>query len=66
MSRPPWRRDAINDDPFKNSLMGFIDSGDTMILGANTYAQTNGYWPTTSRNSLLVTGRWARRVAAPG
>jgi hypothetical protein len=25
--------------------MGFIDSVDTMILGANTYAQSTGYWP---------------------
>jgi hypothetical protein len=25
--------------------MGLIDSVDTMILGANTYAQSKGYWP---------------------
>ena len=31
--------------PFKASVMGFIDSVDTMVLGANTYAQSNGYWP---------------------
>jgi dihydrofolate reductase len=31
--------------PFKASLMGFIDSVDTMILGANTYAQSKDYWP---------------------
>ncbi len=37
--------DEITDDPFKNSLMGFIDSVDTMILGANTYNQSKGYWP---------------------
>ena len=30
---------------FKASVMGFIDSVDTMILGANTYAQSKGYWP---------------------
>jgi dihydrofolate reductase len=30
---------------FKASLMGFIDSVDTMILGANTYAQSKDYWP---------------------
>ncbi|WP_426245390.1 dihydrofolate reductase family protein [Nocardioides sp. LHG3406-4] len=30
---------------FKASVMGFIDSVDTMILGANTYAQSVGYWP---------------------
>ncbi|WP_083365414.1 dihydrofolate reductase family protein [Microterricola viridarii] len=31
--------------PFQANLMGFIDSVDTMILGANTYAQSVGYWP---------------------
>src|SRR5438093_4379216 len=30
---------------FKARLMGLIDSVDTMILGANTYAQAKGYWP---------------------
>jgi dihydrofolate reductase len=30
---------------FKASLMGLIDSVDTMILGATTYAQSKGYWP---------------------
>ena len=30
---------------FKASVMGFIDSVDTMILGANTYRQSVGYWP---------------------
>jgi dihydrofolate reductase len=30
---------------FEASLMGFIDSVDTMILGANTYTQTKDYWP---------------------
>jgi len=30
---------------FKASVMGFIDSVDTMILGANTYNQNHGYWP---------------------
>ena len=30
---------------FKAELMGFIDSVDTMILGATTYAQSVGYWP---------------------
>ncbi|MEI8408846.1 MULTISPECIES: dihydrofolate reductase family protein [unclassified Kribbella] len=30
---------------FKESLMGFIDAVDTMILGANTYAQSKDYWP---------------------
>src|SRR4051812_27375511 len=37
---------AENDtSPFKASVMGFIDSVDTMILGANTYAQSKDYWP---------------------
>ncbi len=30
---------------FKANLLGFIDSVDTMILGANTYHQTKDYWP---------------------
>ena len=30
---------------FKATVMGFIDSVDTMILGANTYTQSKGYWP---------------------
>lgn len=35
-----------SDPAFKAAVMGFIDSVDTMILGANTYAQSVGYWPT--------------------
>ena len=34
------------DPAFKAAVMGFIDSVDTMVLGANTYAQSVGYWPT--------------------
>ena len=34
-----------NTSTFKTNLMGFIDSVDTMILGANTYAQSRDYWP---------------------
>jgi dihydrofolate reductase len=37
--------DEVTDNPFQNSVMGFIDSVDTMILGANTYAQSKDYWP---------------------
>jgi dihydrofolate reductase len=33
------------DPTFRAELMGFIDSVDTMLLGANTYAQSHGYWP---------------------
>ena len=31
------------DPAFKASVMGFIDSVDTLILGANTYAQSTGW-----------------------
>jgi dihydrofolate reductase len=31
--------------PFKTNLMSFIDSVDTMVLGAETYRQTKDYWP---------------------
>ena len=37
--------DDVTDNPFQNSVMGFIDSVDTLILGANTYDQSKGYWP---------------------
>jgi dihydrofolate reductase len=37
--------DQVTDNPFQNELMNFIDSVDTMILGANTYRQTKDYWP---------------------
>jgi dihydrofolate reductase len=33
------------ESPFKSAVMGFIDSVDTMILGANTYNMSKGYWP---------------------
>ena len=33
------------DKAFKASVMRFINSVDTMILGANTYAQAKAYWP---------------------
>ncbi|TQM38532.1 dihydrofolate reductase family protein [Pseudonocardia cypriaca] len=32
-------------EAFKASVMGLIDSVDTMILGANTYAMSKDYWP---------------------
>jgi dihydrofolate reductase len=35
-----------SDKAFEASLMGFIDSVDTMVLGANTYAMSKDYWPT--------------------
>ncbi|HZA60393.1 MAG TPA: hypothetical protein VE754_01765 [Actinomycetota bacterium] len=37
------------DPEFKARVMGFIDSVDTLILGANTYAQSKGYWPYARR-----------------
>jgi dihydrofolate reductase len=43
VSGEPFSED--DNSPFKASVMGFIDSVDTMILGANTYAQSRGYWP---------------------
>ena len=36
---------ATDTSAFKASVMAFIDSVDTMILGANTYAQSKDYWP---------------------
>jgi dihydrofolate reductase len=35
--------DAVTDNPFQNNLMGFIDSVDTLVLGANTYHQSTGW-----------------------
>jgi dihydrofolate reductase len=35
-----------SDKAFEENLMGFIDSVDTMVLGANTYAMSKDYWPT--------------------
>jgi dihydrofolate reductase len=43
VSGEPFSED--DNSPFKASVMGFIDSVDTMILGANTYAQNKDYWP---------------------
>jgi dihydrofolate reductase len=37
--------DEVTDNPFQNDLMGFIDSVDTMILGATTYNQSKDWWP---------------------
>ncbi|WP_309104743.1 dihydrofolate reductase family protein [Microbacterium sp.] len=33
---------------FKTEMMRFIESVDVMILGANTYAQSVGYWPSAT------------------
>ncbi|GAA4019274.1 dihydrofolate reductase family protein [Allokutzneria multivorans] len=34
-----------SDPAFKDDVMAFIDTVDTMILGATTYNQSKGYWP---------------------
>lgn len=41
----PFDDTTAHPTRFQTELMGFIDSVDTMILGANTYAQTKDYWP---------------------
>ncbi|GAA4964255.1 dihydrofolate reductase [Nonomuraea thailandensis] len=33
------------DKAFVARVMGLIDSVDTLVLGANTYAQSKDYWP---------------------
>ncbi len=43
--------------PYRTSMMGFIDSVDTMILGANTYAQSRDYWPYAEDQ-----GEWGRKL----
>jgi hypothetical protein len=37
--------------------MGLIDPVDTMIIGANTYAQAKGYWPTLHKPPSSTRGR---------
>ncbi|MEV6561548.1 dihydrofolate reductase family protein [Nocardia sp. NPDC051756] len=34
-----------SDQVYQAGVMEFIDSVDTMIIGANTYAQSKDYWP---------------------
>ncbi len=43
VSGEPFAEDDIS--AYKTTMMEFIDSVDTMILGANTYAQSKDYWP---------------------
>jgi dihydrofolate reductase len=45
------------ESPFKTEMMRFIDSVDTMILGARTYAQSAGYWPHAEEQ-----GEYGRRL----
>ncbi|WP_238146734.1 dihydrofolate reductase family protein [Ornithinimicrobium murale] len=49
--------DDVSTSPFQSSMMGFIDSVDTMILGANTYAQSKDYWPYAKDQ-----GEWGRKL----
>lgn len=42
---------------FKESVMGFIDTVDTIILGANTYAMTKDYWPNATEQ-----GEYGRKL----
>ena len=42
---------------YKSSLMGFMDTLDTMILGANTYNQSKDYWPTATDQ-----GEWGEKL----
>ena len=37
--------EKTTDEGIKASVMEFIDTVDTMIIGANTYAMFKGYWP---------------------
>jgi dihydrofolate reductase len=49
--------DGTATTPFQTSLMGFMDSLDTMILGANTYQQSKDYWP-----HAVDQGEWGRKL----
>jgi dihydrofolate reductase len=49
--------DEVTDNPFQNTMMAFIDSVDTMVLGANTYNQTKDYWPHAEDQ-----GEWGRKL----
>ncbi|WP_028923626.1 dihydrofolate reductase family protein [Pseudonocardia acaciae] len=49
--------DEVTDDPFQNGMMSFIDSVDTMILGANSYTQFKDYWPYAEEQ-----GEWGRKL----
>lgn len=43
VSGEPFAEDDTS--PFRSSVMQFIDSVDTMLIGANTYAMSKDYWP---------------------
>lgn len=44
--------DSVTDNPFQNSVMSFIDSVDTLLLGATTYNMSKGYWPYAEEQGL--------------
>lgn len=43
--------------PYQDNMMAFIGSVDTLILGANTYAQSKDYWPFAEDQ-----GEWGRQL----
>ncbi|MFG1946333.1 dihydrofolate reductase family protein [Nonomuraea sp. NPDC048826] len=43
VSGEPFSADV--ESAFKTRVMGLVDAVDTLVLGANTYAQSAGYWP---------------------
>lgn len=43
--------------PYKTSMFEFINSVDTMILGANTYNQSKDYWPNATDQ-----GEWGEKL----
>lgn len=45
--------------PYRTSMMAFIDSVDTMLLGANTYVQNKDYWPQAEDQ-----GQWGKKLNA--
>jgi dihydrofolate reductase len=61
---PPFA--LSTDDDFKASALAFIDTVDTMILGANTYAMAKGYWPTAEDQGVYgeKLNRMAKVVAS--
>jgi dihydrofolate reductase len=48
------------DPAFKASMLGFKDTVDTMILGANTYAQSKDYWPHAEEQGEY--GEWLNQL----
>ncbi|HWM04926.1 MAG TPA: hypothetical protein VNP92_21515 [Actinophytocola sp.] len=55
--------DAVTDNPFQNNLMGFIDSVDTLVLGANTYHQSTGWAYAVPEGSQRLAGQGSRSDA---